>query len=130
MAIDDDSLDFDLLAASLRADATDLHAFIDVIATKMEAALPGATSVKRVKQGFRGPKIVVEVAVEAGGERLELHRQGDALESMRAKTSGGIVLKRERLDINQWLESLAQMLAVEAKRSQLTREALGRLLDV
>lgn len=130
MALDDGSLDFDLLAASLRADATDLHAFIDVIAAKLESALPGSTSVKRAKQGFRGPKLVSEVAVEAGGQRLELHRRGDSLESMRARTSGGIVLKREQLSIDEWLQSLTEMLEAEAQRSSQTRQALGRLLDV
>ncbi len=122
-------LDIDLLAASLRADASDLHAFMEVIATKLEATLPGGVQIRRARQGFRGPKLVTDIAVEVGGDRLELRRNGAAIESLRAKTSGGIVLKTERLGIDEWLGTLAQMLGAEAQRSQQTRQALGRLLD-
>jgi hypothetical protein len=126
---DDDSLDFDLIAASLRADASDLNAFIETIATKLESALPGGVRIKRVKQGFRGPKLVSEISVEAGGERLDLRRNGAAVDALRAKISGGIVLRTERIDIDAWLGSLGQILAVEAQRSLQTRQALARLLD-
>lgn len=126
---DNSDLDVDLLAASLRADASDLHAFMEVIATKLETTLPGGVRVERVRQSFRGPKLVKNIAVEVGGDRLELRRNGAAIESLRAKTSGGIVLKTERLGIDEWLGALARMLGVEAQRSQQTRQALGRLLD-
>lgn len=129
MAIDDDSLDFDLLAASLRADATDLSTFIEALAAKLETALPAAVQVKRGREGLRGPKLVKEIVVQTGDVRLELRRQGHGIESLRARTSGGIVLKTERLDIDAWLETLTQILEVESQRSQLTRQALARLLE-
>jgi hypothetical protein len=126
---DNGDLDIDLLAASLRADASDLHAFMEVIATKLETTLPGGVQIERARDGFRGPKLVRKIAVEVGGDRLELRRSGAAIEALRAKTSGGIVLKTERLGIDDWLGVLARMLGVEAQRSQQTRQALGRLLD-
>jgi hypothetical protein len=129
MALDDESLDFDLVASGLRADATDLNTFVEVLAAKLETALPSATQVKRVKQGFRGPKLVSDISVEAGGSRLELHRRGDAVEARRAKTSGGIVLKSEQMDIDDWLGVLTEILQVQAQRSAQTRQALARLLD-
>ena len=39
--------DLDLLAASLRADAGDLDAFVEALAAKLEAALPGQVEVER-----------------------------------------------------------------------------------
>ena len=45
-----------------------------------------------------------------------------------ARLSGGIVLKNEPLDTDQWLAALSQALAAEAKRSETTRKALERLL--
>jgi hypothetical protein len=126
---DNDDLDVDLLAASLRADASDLHAFMEVIATKLETTLPGGVQIERTRQGFRGPKLVTRISVEIGGDRLELRRRGAAIDSLRAKTSGGIVLKTEHLPIDEWLGILAQALGTEAQRSQQTRQALGRLLD-
>jgi hypothetical protein len=125
----EDGFELDMLAASLRADTTNLHTFMEVIATKLEDAVPAAVSVVRVRQGFRGPKQVKEIAVEADGQRLELRRNGTAIDAMRSKLSGGIVLKRERIDIDDWLGGLIQVLGNEARRSLQTRQALERLLD-
>lgn len=122
-------LDIDLLAASLRADAADTGAFVEGLATKLEAVLPGRVSVKRARNGLFGPKLVKEIAVEAGDQRLELARgAGDAIEMRRARQSGGIVLKRETLDSDAWMAALGSAMAMEAQRSEQTRQALERLL--
>ena len=42
-----DTDDLDLLAASLRADAGDLEAFVEALAVKLEAALPDQVEVER-----------------------------------------------------------------------------------
>ena len=123
------ALDIDLLAASLRADAADAGAFVEGLATKLEQVLPGRVSVKRARRGLFGPKLVTEIAVDAGDERLELARgAGDAIEWRRARQSGGIVLKRETLDSDAWMAALGSAMSVEAERSEQTRQALERLL--
>jgi hypothetical protein len=125
----DEGFELDMLAASLRADTTNLHTFLEVIATKLEDAVPAAVSVTRVRQGFRGPKQVKAIALQADNQRLELVRNGTAIDALRSKLSGGIVLKRERLDIDDWLGALILVLGAEAQRSLQTRQALERLLD-
>jgi hypothetical protein len=123
------AVDIDLLAASLRADAADTGAFVEGLAAKLEEALPSRVSVKRARSGMFGPKLVKEIAVEAGDERLELARgTGEAIEFRRARQSGGIVLKRETLDSETWLAALSSAMAAEAQRSERTRQALERLL--
>ena len=123
------SIDIDLLAASLRADAADTGAFVEGLATKLEEVLPGRVSVKRARSGLFGPKLVKEIAVEAGDERLELARvAGNAIEWRRARQSGGIVLKRETLDSEEWMAALSGAMSAEAQRSEQTRQALERLL--
>ncbi len=119
----------DLLAASLRADDSDLGAFVESLAAKLEAVMPGKVSVQRSRRGMLGPKFVRRIAVEAGGERLELVRgQGNSIETTCSRLSGGIVLKREAIDTNAWLAALGAALATEAQRSRQTRQALERLL--
>jgi hypothetical protein len=119
----------DLLAASLRADASDLSAFVESLAAKLEAALPGGVSVQRSRRGMLGPKSVRKIVVDAGGRRLELVRSdGEAVETTCCRLSGGIVLKREALDTETWLAALGTALADEAQRSRQTRQALERLL--
>jgi hypothetical protein len=122
------SLDLDLLAAALRADLSDISAFVEGLATRLELALPGAVIVKRSKQGLRGPKLVTEIAVDTGGERLELRRVGNDVTAVRAKSSGGIVLKTETIDIDTWLSALTAAVAAQAERSERTRLALQQLV--
>jgi len=123
------AIDLDLLAASVRADCGDVGTFVETLADKLEQALPGHVKVQRARRGLTGPKAVRMVVLDAGGERLELVRgAGDAIETRRARTSGGIVLKTEALDTEAWLAALGEALAIEAQRNERTRQALERLL--
>jgi hypothetical protein len=121
-------LDLDLLAASLRADTSDLGAYVEGLAAKLEEALPGRVRVERRRSGLFGPKAVHAIAVDAGERRLTLTYSRGVLEAGAARLSGGIVLKNEVLGVEQWLAELGQVLAVEARRSESTRRALERLL--
>ncbi len=122
------STDLDLVAAALRADLGDISAFVEGLAARLEQALPGFVQVKRAKQGFRGPKLVTEISVETGGERLALERSGGQVRTSRAKSSGGIVIKNEQLDIDTWLSALTAAVAEQAQRSERTRLALQQLV--
>jgi hypothetical protein len=131
MAVDDDgSLELDLLASSLRADVSDLGAFVEGLAAKLEGAVPGLVRVERARAGMFGPKNIKKITVSAGGDRLELVCDGgrDRVQTQRCRVSGGITLKTEPLDIDTWLASLTQALSAEAAQSQQTRQARERLL--
>jgi hypothetical protein len=120
------SVDLDLLAASLRADASDLGAFVEGLATKLEDVLPGRVKVERGRRGMLAPKLVRKIALDGGGQRLELVR--DVIETRCSRLSAGIVLKSETLDTDTWLTALGEVLTAEAERSEQTRRALERLL--
>jgi hypothetical protein len=120
--------DLDLLAASLRADSSDLGAFVESLAVKLEEAVPGRVRVARGRSGMFGPKLVRRISVDAGEQRLELSFDGAALQTSCSRLSGGIVLKSETLDTDAWLTALGQALTAEAQRSETTRQALERLL--
>ena len=120
--------DLDLVAAALRADLTDIAAFVEGLATRLELALPGIAQIRRARSGFRGPKLVSEIIVEAGDERLQLQRDGAQVRTSRCRVSGGITIKTEALDIDTWLSALAVAVAGEAKRSERTRLALQQIV--
>lgn len=124
----EDSVDLDLLAASLRADTGDVGAFVESLAVKLEDAVPRRVRVDRRRSGMFGPKLVRRIEVDLGDQRLELRYGDGALEARRAKLSGGIVLKSEEVDIEGWVAALGTALADEARRSETTRQALQRLL--
>lgn len=129
MAQDEGALDIDLLAASLRADSSDVNAFVESLAAKLEEAVPDRTRVERRRAGLMGPKQVRRIALDAGSNRLELLRNdGGGIETRCSRLSGGIVLKTEELDSEAWIAALGEALAAEAGRNDRTRRALERLL--
>jgi hypothetical protein len=127
---------FDLSAAGLRADGTDLRISVEVLAAKLESSLPGRTRVERHGGGLlgRGEKHVRQIQVElgadsgAGGAIYKLTIDGDRVEGFRERKSGGISIKREPLDPDQWIAALTAELQSEAQRSAEARSALEGLV--
>jgi len=121
--------DFDLTAAALRADSGDVSAALDVLARKLEAALPGRTNVeRRAKRVFSSDKRVRSILVEFGADSFGLRVEGARLEAWREQRVGGIAIKRETLGPADWVASLTTALRREAEHSEEAREALARLL--
>jgi len=125
---------FDLVAAGLRGDGADLLSSVEVLAAKLEQALPGQTRVQRQGGGLlgRGRKRVRQVLVElgagGGGVRYQLAVEHDRVQGFRERQVGGIAIKREPLGAGEWVAALTDELRVEAERSAEARAALDRLL--
>ena len=117
---------FELLAASLRADARDLDTFLEALATKLSAAFPDNTKVER--KGFRGSGRVRAIDVELGEHRYRLERESSGPSCSRARTVRGIVLKNDELGLDAWIDALAQDVSESAEQSERGRVALERLL--
>ena len=121
--------EFDLLAASLRADLRDFAAFFEALAAKLEGALPGRAIVKRRSQGFLSKRKRVErIVVDCGEQRYQLDYDGRAPAARRATLSGGIALRSDVISIEDWVDGLARWLADEAERSDHGRLALQKML--
>ncbi len=121
--------DFDLSAAGLRADGSDLRISLEVLASKLESSLPAQTRVERRGGGLlgRGEKRVRALRVNLGGTSYEL-TAGERVEGFRKREVGGIAIKRESLDPGEWVNALAADLREEAERSAEARLALERLM--
>lgn len=122
-------LQVEMLAASLRADTTDLSAFMEALAAKLAGALPNLTTVTRQSSLFSREHPVKEVAVTLGDYqyRISRERQGPLM-AQRAKIVRGIVLKTDAIPIERWIEEVAVSLAQEANRSAQARAALEQFL--
>lgn len=121
--------DFDLLAASLRADAGDVRAFVEALAVKLEGAFPARTRVERKGSLLGGRKRVRRIEVELGEQRYELAEEDGGVACARRSVVRGIALKNERLELDAWIGELSRALVEEADRTGRGREALGRLLS-
>src|SRR3954452_15534718 len=121
--------DFELLAASLRADDVDFAAFVEVLAVKLEGALPQRTRVVRKRKGMLTlDKQVHRIEVDLADERYSVAYDGRSVDTRVAKVVRGIVLKTDEVPLESWTSALARALADEARESEQGRLALERLL--
>jgi len=120
---------FDLAASSLRADAADSRALAEALAAKLSEALPGQTRTRRQAARFLSrDKRLERVEVQLGDETFVLSLSGETAETSLAKTVRGVVIKRQDLPLDAWLDALSEALGAEAERSEATRLSLERLL--
>jgi hypothetical protein len=125
----DRPLQMELLAASLRADTTDLAAFLEALAAKLQGSLPNLTTVTRHSGMFSREHPVKEITVNLGEYRYHISRERQGpLNTQRAKVVRGIVLKTDQLPLELWIEELASSLAEVAASSAQARTALERFL--
>lgn len=120
---------FEELAASFRADSQDLATFHEVLAKKLEDALPqGAVQIRRGGWAFSSNRPLVELNVDLGGNVFKFEHTNRGYQYRLSKMVRGIALKNEALKFTEWLDALAQALWEEANRSDETRQALERFL--
>ena len=101
------SSQFDLLAASLRADAVDLAAFVEALAVKLSASFPARVKIERTGGRLRGKVRVRRLHVSLGDGEYELASEAGQVRCSRRVLVRGIALRTEELTIEQWIDRLA-----------------------
>jgi uncharacterized protein YhdP len=125
----DEDRGFDLDAAGLRAGSADLATGVEVLAAKLEGALPAETVVRRRSRGFLSrEKVVEEIAVALGDWRYAVRIDGGRVEASRQQTVRGVAIRREALDLDAWIAALTGELREQAATSTQARAALERLV--
>ena len=120
---------FDLDASTLRADDADVAVHLEVLASKLEGALPAETEVRRRAKGMLSREKVVEaIDVTLGDHRYALRRRGRAVTASREQEVRGVVIKREPLELDAWADALTAHLRELAAGSAAARAALERLV--
>jgi hypothetical protein len=121
--------DFDLLAASLRADDADFATFVEVLAVKLEGALPQRTRVVRRRKGMLTlDKRVHRIEVVVEDAKYSADWNGHSLDTRVAKVVRGITLKTDDVPLESWTDGLARSISAEAQQTEQGRRALERLL--
>jgi hypothetical protein len=124
----DPAMGFDLVAASIRADASDLKTFMDALAYKLEQALPGMVSVEREGGLFKRERKVKAIRIQVDDKLYELARAGPGLEARLSHQVRGITLKNEVVNLETWIVQLSRHLTAHAQTSAEARAALERLV--
>ncbi len=119
----------DLAASSLRADASDSRALAEALAAKLSEALPDQARVIRQRGRFLSrDKRLERLEVQLGDETFVLSLSGQRADTTLAKTVRGVVIRRQELPLDAWLDALSAALSTEAERSETARLSLERLL--
>lgn len=118
--------DFDLLAAALRADMSDMPAWMAALATKLAGALPDRVAIQH--GGWLGNGPVNGVTADLGSWRYSLRMEHGRPLGERMHIVRGIALKTEPLPLDAWIDGLSAALAELAESSARERAAIMRLL--
>jgi hypothetical protein len=120
-------LDFELLAASLRADSADMPAWVAALGEKLVGALPGRVALRH--GGLLGHGPVTGLAADLGAWRFALSLDHGQPAAERTHVVRGIALKTEALPLDTWIEALSAALAELAATSARERQAILGLLE-
>jgi len=101
------STDFERNTAWIRRAQTDMKAFVEGLAARLEGDVPGFVEVERKKDGFFAKTSHIEsITIHTNNNDYILKKEGAHISTVRAKTVRGVVLKHEDLSLSAWLESL------------------------
>ena len=122
-------MDFDSVAAALRQDAADLTTYATVLLRTLGDALPpGYVTVTRERGLFRRREEIKELSVRLGDRLLTLTAaRGAPVAEIRHEVRG-VILSRDRVAMDAWIDALAQALLAQADTDARAAEALRRLL--
>ncbi len=124
----DDALSFDVLAASLRQDTRDLAVFSEVLAKKLEQAVPHWVQIDRRGGLFQKNPPVRRITVTFDPWQYVLDSDRGRVNTARVKMVRGVAIKTEPLDLNPWIDALSQDMVEAASREAQARESLERFL--
>lgn len=106
---------FDLDAAGIRRAQTDLKAFMEALAVRLQGALPERVSVERKRDGLLArTSHVHEIAVRGDGGEYRLRFDKAQLSASRAKAVRGVVIGTTELTVPQWLAEVRAEVATLA----------------
>lgn len=116
---------FDMVAASIRADASELGTFLNVLGRKLLDALPGQVTCERERKLFRETDRVKRIEVTLDDLRFELAEGGTAWISHVVR---GMRLRSDEVGLDEWIERLSRKLTEFAAKNAKSREAIASLL--
>ncbi len=125
---DDAAFDLDLLASSLLADGSDVAVLLRVLVTRLADVLGERLTVTRAGRFGKKASEVRRLTVVLGDDELVAEVDGARLTCTVGHSSGGIRIRSERVELDQWLRQLLGALQAEARRSAATRAALESIL--
>ena len=131
----DDDLSLEMISAALRADSADVAVYARVLTESLGGALPpDCVTVDRARRTMADrrngrPGQVEKVTVRLGDQVLTLGVQPNRAPAAEiCKEVRGIVLSRQPVTFQQWVDELARALAAYAQQNAHAAEVLRKLV--
>src|SRR5271155_4456219 len=121
-------MDLELAAASLRADTSDVHMLVKLLADQLSEALGSRLQVTRAGGRFRRSDQIRSIRITLDDDQFDAEVDGETLRCAVGHSSGGIRIRSEKGGADAWLERLLTALKAEAARSQTVRQALENMV--
>jgi len=120
---------FDLDGAVLRRSETELRAFMEALAVRLEGAMPGRVEVQRKRDGLLSQtKHVARIAVRGERAVYELVRDRSGLVATRTKLVRGVSISSSSISARDWLAEIRAELQTLAEQAGSTSDALHGFL--
>jgi hypothetical protein len=120
---------FDLDGAVLRRSETELRAYMEALAVRLEGALPGRVEVQRKRDGLLSQsKHVARIAVRGDRAVYELARDRSGLIATRAKLVRGVNISSSTILPREWLAEVRAEVQSLAEQAGSTSDALHGFL--
>ena len=120
---------FDLDGAMLRRSETELRAFMEALAVRLEGAMPGRVEVQRKRDGlFSQTAHVAKIAVKGERAVYELTRDRTGLVATRNKLVRGVSISSSSIPPRDWLADIRAELQTLAEQAGSTSDALHGFL--
>ena len=116
------------IIARLQSHGDDPPAFLEGLASRLTAALPGQVEVER-KGGLFSKPHIARVQAEVGDYRYTAELAGKHLKACRVHMVRGIALKSQELTLAELVDALAAELWELAEKSEASKGALHRFMS-
>jgi hypothetical protein len=123
----DDSYDLALAASTLRSNSSDVHALLKALCGELSDTLGERLHVERGGR-LRRSDAIASVRVTLGPDAFDAVIEGSSLRCSVAHTSGGIRIRSETVDTEEWLVRLLGALKAEAAHSESAGQALENIV--
>lgn len=125
---DDAAYDLEFATASLLGDNKDVHVLLKVLVGQLSDAFGDRLQVERKGGRFRHSDEIRSVQVTLGNEDFRAEVEGASVACTVGHASGGIRIRSERVEMDEWLRRLLGGLQAEAAHSQVARQALEKIV--
>jgi hypothetical protein len=124
----DDSFDLTLAASTLRANSSDVHVLLKALSSELAEGLGPRLQVEFAGGRFRKSDVIAALRIAMGNDTFEAVVDGPVLRCTVGHTSGGIRIRSESVEMDQWIIRLLGALQAEAAHSESARLALEHIV--